>query len=171
MSEVIKFTEEELQSIAKLQSGYQQGIYALGQVDLEKIDLNFETIVLDNKLDYDVMTFDIIESEVIRYLGEIDEYYMVNLRINKLENIQLFNISGGITEELKVNKDELRQIETEIKMNMERPYYASLSAPPQSGLLYKGQCAYQKDEVGWYYFVNQMDPIFEDVREQYGSII
>ena len=39
MENQIKFTEEELQSIAKLQSGYQQGIYALGQVDLEKIDL------------------------------------------------------------------------------------------------------------------------------------
>lgn len=39
MSDVTKFTEEELQNIAKLQAGYQQNIYALGQLDLEKIDL------------------------------------------------------------------------------------------------------------------------------------
>ena len=36
MSDVIKFTDEELQSIAKLQSDYQQSIFALGQIDLEK---------------------------------------------------------------------------------------------------------------------------------------
>lgn len=39
MSEVIKFTQEELQSIAKLQSDYQQHIYTLGQLELEQIDL------------------------------------------------------------------------------------------------------------------------------------
>ena len=36
MSDVTKFTDEELQSIAKLQSEYQQSIFALGQIDLEK---------------------------------------------------------------------------------------------------------------------------------------
>ena len=36
MSDVTKFTDEELQSIAKLQSDYQQSIFALGQIDLEK---------------------------------------------------------------------------------------------------------------------------------------
>lgn len=36
MSDVIKFTDEELQSIAKLQADYQQSIFALGQIDLEK---------------------------------------------------------------------------------------------------------------------------------------
>lgn len=40
MSDVIKFTPEELQSIAKLQSDYQQQIYTLGQLELEQIDLS-----------------------------------------------------------------------------------------------------------------------------------
>lgn len=39
MSEIVKFTESEMQSIAKLQSDYQQYIYILGQLDLEKTDL------------------------------------------------------------------------------------------------------------------------------------
>ena len=39
MSDVIKFTEQEMQSIAKLQNDYQQHIFILGQVDLEKTDL------------------------------------------------------------------------------------------------------------------------------------
>ena len=39
MSDVIKFTEQEMQSIAKLQNDYQQNIYMLGQIDLEKTDL------------------------------------------------------------------------------------------------------------------------------------
>lgn len=36
MSDVTKFTDEELQSIARLQADYQQSIFALGQIDLEK---------------------------------------------------------------------------------------------------------------------------------------
>lgn len=39
MSDVIKFTEQEMQSIAKLQNDYQQNIFTLGQIDLEKTDL------------------------------------------------------------------------------------------------------------------------------------
>ena len=39
MSDVIKFTDQEMQSIAKLQNDYQQHIFTLGQVDLEKTDL------------------------------------------------------------------------------------------------------------------------------------
>ena len=39
MSDVIKFTDEEMISIAKLQNDYQQSIYMLGQIDLEKTDL------------------------------------------------------------------------------------------------------------------------------------
>lgn len=39
MSDVIKFTEQEMQSIAKLQNDYQQHIFILGQIDLEKTDL------------------------------------------------------------------------------------------------------------------------------------
>jgi len=39
MSEVTKFTEQEMQSIAQLQNDYQQHIFSLGQIDLEKTDL------------------------------------------------------------------------------------------------------------------------------------
>ena len=39
MSDGIKFTDEEMVSIAKLQNDYQQSIYMLGQIDLEKTDL------------------------------------------------------------------------------------------------------------------------------------
>ena len=39
MSDIVKFTETEMQSIAKLQNDYQQAIYMLGQIDLEKTDL------------------------------------------------------------------------------------------------------------------------------------
>lgn len=49
MSEIIKFTEQEMQSIAKLQSDYQQYIYILGQIDLEKTDLEQQLQELQNK--------------------------------------------------------------------------------------------------------------------------
>ncbi len=39
MSDIVKFTDVELQAIAKLQTDYQQNIYMLGQIDLEKTDL------------------------------------------------------------------------------------------------------------------------------------
>jgi hypothetical protein len=39
MSDVIKFTDQEMQSIAQLQNDYQQHIFSLGQIDLEKTDL------------------------------------------------------------------------------------------------------------------------------------
>jgi hypothetical protein len=39
MSDVIKFTDQEMQSIAQLQNDYQQHIFTLGQIDLEKTDL------------------------------------------------------------------------------------------------------------------------------------
>lgn len=39
MSEIIKFTESEMQSIVKLQTDYQQHLITLGQLELEKIDL------------------------------------------------------------------------------------------------------------------------------------
>lgn len=38
MSDTIKFTSEELQSIAKLQADYQQQLLSLGQLDLEKVE-------------------------------------------------------------------------------------------------------------------------------------
>lgn len=49
MSDIIKFTDSELQSIAKLQTDYQQSIYMLGQLDLEKTDLEQQLQDLQNK--------------------------------------------------------------------------------------------------------------------------
>lgn len=37
--QVIKFTDVEMQSIAQLQSKYQQKIFELGQIELSKVDL------------------------------------------------------------------------------------------------------------------------------------
>lgn len=37
--QVIKFTDVEMQSIAQLQSKYQQKIFELGQIELTKVDL------------------------------------------------------------------------------------------------------------------------------------
>ena len=39
MSDVIKFTEQEMQEIAIVQSKYQQKIFELGQIQLEEIEL------------------------------------------------------------------------------------------------------------------------------------
>lgn len=49
MNEIIKFTDAELQSIAKLQGDYQQYIYILGQIDLEKTDLEQQLELLKTK--------------------------------------------------------------------------------------------------------------------------
>lgn len=49
MSDIVKFTESEMQSIAKLQSDYQQSIYMLGQIELEKTDLEQQLQELQNK--------------------------------------------------------------------------------------------------------------------------
>lgn len=49
MNDIVKFTESEMQSIAKLQTDYQQSIYTLGQIDLEKTDLEQQLQELQNK--------------------------------------------------------------------------------------------------------------------------
>lgn len=49
MNEIIKFTDAELQAIAKLQGDYQQYIYILGQIDLEKTDLEQQLELLKTK--------------------------------------------------------------------------------------------------------------------------
>lgn len=51
MNESIKFTEHEMQSIAKLQNEYQQSIFALGQIDLEKTDLEQQLSQLKEQRD------------------------------------------------------------------------------------------------------------------------
>ena len=49
MSDIVKFTDIELQAIAKLQTDYQQNIYMLGQIDLEKTDLEQQLQELQTK--------------------------------------------------------------------------------------------------------------------------
>jgi predicted nuclease with TOPRIM domain len=49
MNDIVKFTDTEMQSIAKLQSDYQQSIYTLGQLELEKTDLEQQLQDLKNK--------------------------------------------------------------------------------------------------------------------------
>ena len=49
MSDVIKFTEQEMQAIAQLQNDYQQHIFSLGQIDLEKTDLEQQLQELQTK--------------------------------------------------------------------------------------------------------------------------
>lgn len=49
MSDIVKFTDVELQAIAKLQTDYQQNIYLLGQIDLEKTDLEQQLQELQTK--------------------------------------------------------------------------------------------------------------------------
>jgi hypothetical protein len=49
MSDIVKFTDVELQAIAKLQTDYQQNIYMLGQIDLEKTDLEQQLQELQTK--------------------------------------------------------------------------------------------------------------------------
>ena len=49
MSDVIKFTEEELKSLVKLQSDYQEQIFKLGQIELERIDLTQKLQDTDTK--------------------------------------------------------------------------------------------------------------------------
>jgi chromosome segregation ATPase len=49
MNDIVKFTDTEMQSIDKLQLGYQQSIYTLGQLELEKTDLEQQLQDLKNK--------------------------------------------------------------------------------------------------------------------------
>ena len=48
------FTEEELQSISQLQTDYQQNIYILGQIDLEKTDLQQQLEVICTRQDLEL---------------------------------------------------------------------------------------------------------------------
>jgi len=49
MSDVTKFTDEEMQEIAGLQAKYQQKIFELGQLQLQEIDLEQTKKVLADK--------------------------------------------------------------------------------------------------------------------------
>ena len=49
MSEVTKFTEEEMQEIAQLQSKFQERIFGLGQIEVDQLSLEESKKVLDER--------------------------------------------------------------------------------------------------------------------------
>lgn len=49
MSEPIKFSNEEIQSIVKLQEDYQSRIFELGQIKLQLLDMEREKNSLENR--------------------------------------------------------------------------------------------------------------------------
>ncbi len=75
MSDVIKFTESEMQSIAKLQSDYQQNIYTLGQIDLEKTDLEQQLQELQNKRNEIFDNWKKLQQEESNLLNSLSQKY------------------------------------------------------------------------------------------------
>ncbi len=75
MSDVIKFTESEMQSIAKLQTDYQQAIYTLGQIDLEKTDLEQQLQELQNKRNEIFENWKKIQEEESNILNTLSQKY------------------------------------------------------------------------------------------------
>jgi hypothetical protein len=73
MSDTIKFTDQEMQSIVKLQNDYQQNIFALGQLDLEKTDLEHQLSQIKEQRDkiYDNWkNLQNLESQLLNSLSE-----------------------------------------------------------------------------------------------------
>jgi hypothetical protein len=73
MSDTIKFTDQEMQSIVKLQNDYQQNIFALGQLDLEKTDLDHQLSQIKEQRDkiYDNWkNLQNLESQLLNSLSE-----------------------------------------------------------------------------------------------------
>jgi hypothetical protein len=73
MSDTIKFTDQEMQSIVKLQNDYQQNIFALGQLDLEKTDLEHQLSQIKEQRDkiYDNWkNLQNLESQLLSSLSE-----------------------------------------------------------------------------------------------------
>ncbi len=75
MNDVIKFTESEMQSIAKLQTDYQQAIYTLGQIDLEKTDLEQQLQELQNKRNEIFENWKKIQEEESNILNTLSQKY------------------------------------------------------------------------------------------------
>lgn len=75
MSDIIKFTESEMQSIAKLQSDYQQNIYTLGQIDLEKTDLEQQLQELQNKRNEIFDNWKKLQQEESNLLNSLSQKY------------------------------------------------------------------------------------------------
>jgi len=75
MSDIVKFTESEMQSIAKLQSDYQQNIYMLGQIDLEKTDLEQQLQDLQNKRNEIFENWKKLQQEESNLLNSLSQKY------------------------------------------------------------------------------------------------
>lgn len=75
MSDAVKFTEPEMQSIAKLQTDYQQSIYMLGQIDLEKTDLEQQLQELQNKRNEIFENWKKLQQEESNLLNSLSQKY------------------------------------------------------------------------------------------------
>lgn len=91
MSDTIKFTEQEMQSIAKLQSDYQQSIYALGQLDLEKTDLDQQLSQIKEQRDKVYENWKNIQNQENELLNSLSQKYgdgSLNLKDGTFKPIQ-----------------------------------------------------------------------------------
>jgi hypothetical protein len=75
MSDIVKFTEEEIQSIAKLQSDYQQSIYTLGQLDLEKTDLQLQLDEITKKRTEIYDNWKKLQQQEVNILNSLSQKY------------------------------------------------------------------------------------------------
>lgn len=91
MSDTIKFTEQEMQSIAKLQSDYQQSIFALGQLDLEKTDLEQQLSQIKEQRDKVYENWKNIQNQENDLLNSLSQKYgdgSLNLKDGTFKPIQ-----------------------------------------------------------------------------------
>lgn len=91
MSETIKFTDQEMQSIAKLQSDYQQNIFALGQLDLEKTDLEEQLQRVKEQRDFIYESWKKIQTAENDLLNSLSQKYgdgSLNLKDGTFKPIQ-----------------------------------------------------------------------------------
>jgi predicted nuclease with TOPRIM domain len=91
MSQSIKFTEQEMQSIAKLQSEYQQSIFALGQLDLEKTDLEQQLSQIKEQRDKVYDNWKNLQDQENQLLNSLSQKYgdgSLNLKDGTFKPIQ-----------------------------------------------------------------------------------
>lgn len=91
MSESIKFTEQEMQSIAKLQNEYQQSIFALGQLDLEKTDLEQQLSQIKEQRDKVYDNWKNLQDQENQLLNSLSQKYgdgSLNLKDGTFKPIQ-----------------------------------------------------------------------------------
>lgn len=75
MSDVTKFTEEEMQEIAILQNKYQQKIFDLGQIKLEEIDLEQTKLSLEEKKTSVLNEWKVLQKEEEDLLNKLASKY------------------------------------------------------------------------------------------------